>query len=505
MKWIKSRKTYRLSGLLVIMTSWLFVRISFIVPSLDTMAQSFSLYSDYSNSIIDLHMDSNSNTAMEESIVIQKEDDDEDYHRHVIKNMTTLQQQQQQQQQHNQSKIEPVVKDENGITTNITGYNITFTKNKSNTTSSSNESTMQAIITEQNKTLESTTTIYTTSTNNQIINNTSISTIPNQNGTTNHHHRNQKGLDFIIAAFPKCATSTLQREVLQHHDEITMLRKTSKLADGTEKYEEYVLQNKQKVIELFEHISETNTSTTLSYSNSNSSSSSSGNHASLSDMKLGIKWPRAIVGRFIQFLKYMKELNPLGKDPKIIIGMRHPIRWFESRYNFEHITGKSTPSLSLLKKADTNDEVFLSYLELGQFEKHIMQLGLVPVDDLDSTELERMGDNFVPTTNGVFFYLQEQFENETLARDLFKDMRVFLDLEKPIRHELLQNHTYAKKSIFDICEADYSALRKVLVMNANVTVTWIRDKLMKGKHVQIGGKEGFLRLLDAWIEDPCAS
>lgn len=299
-------------------------------------------------------------------------------------------------------------------------------------------------------------------------------------------HQNRSGLDFIIAAFPKSATSILQI-VLQEHNEIQMLRKTSTLKDGTNKLEEYVLQNKEKVKELFEHIEQMRSTTP-----------DGDGH----DVKLGIKWPRAIVGNYIQFMNHMREMNPGGKDPKLIIGMRHPIRWFESRYNFNHRIGRDVPSLSSLINIDQDDDLILqSFIDITQYEKHIKQLGLV---DLDPEDLERIGENYIRTNNEVFFYLQEQLEDEAVAETLFEELRTFLDLHTPIYDkELLAEGVYPKKTIFDICSADFANLRKLLNTNGNRTATWIKEKLMHGEGVIIGGKTGFSRLIEKWGKDPC--
>ena len=310
--------------------------------------------------------------------------------------------------------------------------------------------------------------------------NTSSLVLTNETQSSSYSQQTH-GLDFIIAAFPKSATSILQI-VLQEHNEIQMLRKTTTLEDGTNKFEEYVLQNKEKVKELFEHIEQTRST------------------ANGQDMKLGIKWPRAIVGEYIQFMNHMRAINPGGNDPKIIIGMRHPIRWFESRYNFAHRLGKNIPSLSSLINVDQDDATLKSFIEIVQFEKHIKQLGLV---ELDSNDLERIGENHIRTTNKVFFYLQEQLQDKAVAEIMFEDLKTFLDLRTPIDKELFAEGVYAKKETFDICGADFAHIRSLLCTNGNRTATWIQEKLIHGEGVIIGGKSGFLKLIEKWGEDPC--
>lgn len=288
------------------------------------------------------------------------------------------------------------------------------------------------------------------------------------------------GLDFIIAGFPKCATSSLQFKILGTHDEVHILQRVD--------FAEYFLKSEQDVEDLSRQIIEAR-DTTLGHD---------------SNVKLGIKWPTAIVGKDIEFLTYMKKQNPTAAAPKIIIGMRHPVKWFESFYNFRIRQGLEVPPLSSLSDPSKFNELRY-FTDMVQFEKSIMQLGKVPLGVEELKWLDKYNKPVVPTTSKVLLYVQEQLKDNEMATNLFQDMREFLGLEKPISYDASDGRlrSHHRPNTMDICEPKFTALRKVLIGSGKQSATWIKDNLVSSSDVVMGGKEGFLNMIENWSVDPC--
>ena len=317
------------------------------------------------------------------------------------------------------------------------------------------------------------------------VNATHLSNQLRQSGMENDIMKKKDNIDFIVAGFPKCATSAMNKNILQTQEEIEMLIKTRTRKDGTRGQIEYFLRNEKDVEELFEHVSKTRSNT-----------------ANGLELKIGIKWPTAINGNEIRFLTYMRKLNPNGKDPNIIVGMRHPVRWFESFYNHRYRSNETIPPLSSLSDPSMFDD--LSYFtKMGRFERGLVQLGKVDLSTLDLKIMSEDQRLIVPTSSKVFLYLQEQLEDEESKQKMYADLRIFLGLKKPIEEDLTKDHKHDLKVILDICEPEYKELRHVFLKSGSVTAAWIRDKLVQGRDVVIGGKEDFLRITESWGVDPC--
>ena len=68
------------------------------------------------------------------------------------------------------------------------------------------------------------------------------------------------------------------------------------------------------------------------------------------------------------------ELNPQHEETKLIIGMRHPVRLFESFWNYRELVHHNMPPPSTLIGSSKVGSLGV-YTEIGQFEEYLMQLG----------------------------------------------------------------------------------------------------------------------------------
>ena len=303
------------------------------------------------------------------------------------------------------------------------------------------------------------------------------------------------GLDFIIAAFPKTSTSAISN-YLNTHDEIEIVEKfITDDAQGTKRKVEYTLRNEQEREGLYQQLAElaSNTGTTT-------------NHK----IKRGVKWPTALIHKHVSSISYIRHNNPPEQKLKVIIGLRNPIRWFESFYNFIVSTFKmgldhgDIPSpYTLIGNRDKEWRTL--YTEMARFELNILQLGKV---DITPEEMKWMAESkqFVAQTDGIkiFFYLQEQLLDESVRSILLEDMRNFIELSTPFPTKMGNKQSHPKGD-FDICDSAYDALRKILLENAQKTADWILNRLAYGMDVTFGAREDFMRIVQTWHDDPCVA
>lgn len=262
--------------------------------------------------------------------------------------------------------------------------------------------------------------------------------------------------------------------------------------------------------------------------------------------RLGIKCPRIIkeTTRLDQLL--------LVNTSRVIVGVRHPVYWFESLYNYriwqkhEKNRHKQKPTL---KKLQSNSTDWLG-LSTGaaRFDLYLKQLGIVP---LSTDELEHMKevdkvDGVMNTTIAsslssssshhhtqqqqqqqqhpmkVLLYTIEQIKdtNTTRRNHFHNTLQQFLNLDTPIYQQdisssststspqIIQNkmvnvNTFQHDENINICSEQYTNIRNILVWQGKSASEWIRNKFMKSADVIVSDVEFMNEILLTWGEDPC--
>jgi hypothetical protein len=206
-------------------------------------------------------------------------------------------------------------------------------------------------------------------------------------------------------------------------------------------------------------------------------------------LRMGIKCPRDLEVDLA--LKNYKEYFP---NTKFIVGVRHPIRWFESFYNFRVQNGFPMPAPQrLIGKCRTRNH------------------GLCTVRANFSEHLKR-----IESSRKVFLYEVSQLKDpdSELGRNFRTDLGRFLEVKDPILGTVphfkpglktssteLQQDLDANK--IDICDDQYNDLRELLRTLASDSATWIQDVFLKNPNVSVSSQEHFKLLLQHWHSDPC--
>lgn len=188
--------------------------------------------------------------------------------------------------------------------------------------------------------------------------------------------------------------------------------------------------------------------------------------------KRGIKWPSGIID--VSSIKLRTKHNPPNKKTKLIVGLRYPVWWFQSCYNFRRIGAEETdlpPPESLTGSVALWDGV---HTENARFEQYIVQLGNFDITkhDLMSLAQNTRTKQIISTPYEVFFYDVDQLTDTNSERFLaFKEtLASFLGLNTSLdigNKNHVGGHDFVCK--INICESEFSGIRTVLTMNGAET------------------------------------
>jgi hypothetical protein len=211
---------------------------------------------------------------------------------------------------------------------------------------------------------------------------------------------------------------------------------------------------------------------------------------------------------------------------KLVIGVRHPIKHFESYYNY-HVNRRAYPMLPAEKMFGRKLPRQLL------FHYNLALLGKTNIQDPKEADLL---DHHWPeqpqlTTNPVFFFEATQTFDTTDDRDLqfASDLERYLGLTEPMQmtHRLqprpsLWKRIYnlfhwknstetsarapgreSRRIVIDICEDKYTRVRTDLLQHGAKASEWIQTYFLNHSDVTFSNKTQLTKLLDTWKTDPC--
>jgi hypothetical protein len=295
-------------------------------------------------------------------------------------------------------------------------------------------------------------------------------------------------LDFAILGFGKCGTTTMMYW-LAEHPEIQAFTK--------EKYE--LLQNLPGLFvkQLYRELPE-------------------GNY------KRGYKAPQDV--RYLQVLNYFRKYFV---NAKILVGIRHPVTWFQSLYNFrvQNINGNITmPSPRQLIGSCTKGTMQVCTRK-GDFASGLFSLGKTSFPEprepnrIEQAILSRRPTSinftdipYVP--NPVFLFELDQLNdsNSTRVLQFRKDVTEYLGLRQLLpdlphhipgkeRDDEDQRRRDAMK--INICDEQHRAVREELMVLARQSSWWIRKVFLNSPTVFVSSRDYFETILQGWMKDPC--
>mmetsp|Transcript_25922 Transcript_25922/g.39230 ORF Transcript_25922/g.39230 Transcript_25922/m.39230 type:complete len:418 (+) Transcript_25922:156-1409(+) len=284
-------------------------------------------------------------------------------------------------------------------------------------------------------------------------------------------------VDFAIVGFPKCGTSTMM--------EYLDLSPYTKVAQK-ERCELGYAQAAPLIRKLYDELPP-------------------GNY------KRGIKCPRDAENDFA-----MKNYKTYLPKTDFLIGVRHPVRWFESFYNFRLYNNNPMPPPEELIGACTKYSRNVC-THRARFHQFLANLGKTPLTN-DEKKLFKLGGKELrlnPLRGKVFLYHVEQLKDDHPLRTkvLREDLSDFLDLpetlppmhvwNKPGKNLTKEQLDFANARRLDICHSNHTGLRQYLVKQAINSVKWISDYFLKSEDVYVSSPSYFASLLNEWCIDPC--
>jgi len=245
-------------------------------------------------------------------------------------------------------------------------------------------------------------------------------------------------------------------------------------------------------------------------------------------LKRGIKCPQDLENHYSHW-SYTKRYH----KAKLIIMIRHPIKWFQSFYNFRvrEYYPRTMPETHTMTKgcfkgmqgvcADRAN--FHDFLwRLGKTDGMIAAMTLpwkealkIPENKLLS--LVRKKPQLYPSKTAIFIAHTEQLAhnvNDTRLSQFTSDVQSFLGLKHAISdvHHISptkfsqknkQVRENIEKRVINICDEDHVIIRKKLLDISQRASEWIRTYFLASPDVVVSSKEYFLEILKEWERDPC--
>jgi len=228
------------------------------------------------------------------------------------------------------------------------------------------------------------------------------------------------------------------------------------------------------------------------------------------DYKRGYKSPFDVTNKG-GAMDYMRDLFP---TTKLIVGVRHPIRWFESFYNFRLQRNVTMPRPPALIRRN----FYGCGVPAANFHVPLARLGKVDMTttphqlQLQATFAKKLSKLPPPIPNPIFFYTMEQLADTNATRNaLFRrDLQHYLGLKEAMPEIVQSNKGQIKpppadQDYIDICEEEYDSLRRELLQISIQASTWIRSFFLDGTHVHVSSRDYLEESLETWMNDPCDS
>jgi len=213
----------------------------------------------------------------------------------------------------------------------------------------------------------------------------------------------------------------------------------------------------------------------------------------------------------------IENLADLSDQTKLIIGLRHPVLWFQSLYNYRvRQSYEQNWTSSIPSPHDLHGKTQWRGISTtaAKFDIQLKQLAKVSMTknevlDMLSNELDSYELRISTNPLKVFIYTIEQLEDTNTKRRLQfeKDIQSFLNLQDPLNHFASETKENVNDSSYpesiNICDSEYKRIRKKLIRQGTKSSEWIREKFIKSKDVTVSDVSYFESMLKTWSEDPC--
>jgi len=228
------------------------------------------------------------------------------------------------------------------------------------------------------------------------------------------------------------------------------------------------------------------------------------------NLRRGFKCPGHFSRRSLRyFARYFSQT-------RLIVGIRHPVRWFESFYNFRVRHGGNNytlPDPHLLIGACTPSTDGIC-TDRANFHTNLGILGKTNLSNPVEQALLRFPQKYMPYEssypihNPLFvydvaqFYDTDPYRQEQFKLDLQRFLGLTLPLPEPTDKDKSKSSRHKHKAI-DICDDQFIELRKELTTIGHRASHWIRYYLLESPEVYVSSRDYLDQILAEWKLDPC--
>jgi hypothetical protein len=311
-------------------------------------------------------------------------------------------------------------------------------------------------------------------------------------------------LDFLVAGFPKCGTTSLLYSLTAHPEVAIDKREHCAIAFDKGYSESTVAQMFRNDMQVLE---KTNANVNANKANSKIT---------------GIKCPDALykdraIRRLVDWQTPNSASSKTTTSTHLIVGLRHPVWQMQSYYNYrvtemydKKVWWKIFRSLPDILEGRTKPWKGMSPYSV-RYELFLQQLDKVNLTTTELVDLQQYPELSVqPNPFRVFVYALEQLEDANVDRNAVfrRDLADFLHLEQSlpeVGHENM-NHfigAAAHPESIDICESSFQPVRQQMVNDATVSAQWIEERFINAADVTVSNRDHFLAALEGWKKDPC--
>lgn len=206
---------------------------------------------------------------------------------------------------------------------------------------------------------------------------------------------------------------------------------------------------------------------------------------------------------------------------KFIIGLRHPISWFESFYNYQSYRGVKLPNdtSQLIGKCVDHEKVCT---DRARFHAALARLGKTPMSSQEEINLlfglrydggevqnqprrrqRYLKQQTTGVPNKVLLYEVRQIHDAGASKELLSDIRSYLG----IREDFLKISPYKQSKLraINICDEQHESVRKLLVEHGADARAWMKSYFLKNPSVEVVASASFHRYIGDWGTDQCLS
>ena len=219
----------------------------------------------------------------------------------------------------------------------------------------------------------------------------------------------------------------------------------------------------------------------------------------------------------LQSQTYLNNIERYFPNIDLVVSMRHPVLHFQKLYNFKfrNVDAFTHPDpLELIGNCDhdckDNCTVRVAHMQVctgkEYFHRALSRLCLTPLNTEDERNLlDHHLRSLHPGWKGRLLLMelrQLADRNHTRKDVLERSYEKFLGVETGLYKSKGRTvSTYSKE--FEICNEKYAPIRKVLVEVGTKASRWITEYLLRSDRVVVANRDHFIESLELWKYDPC--